>query len=345
MNILFIERDFLPTIGGVERVTYVLGEALRKTGHVVYYAFYGQDDDSLVADYKLHFNQHDSDELIMTAFKNFINTNNIEILICQNIHIPRFQKIYKSLKSTCEIKIITCLHGSPDMWVNKNKWGCTFVRIYFKELLRSLLFKLEGNPYKVNQVGMYELTDKYVLLSKAFKPVFCRLNDVDGRKLTAIPNPCPFMDLATTDDIRKEKTVLVVSRMAEQQKRISNVLQMWHVLADEYPDWDLKIVGDGPDLKTYKSMASKMHLPRISFTGSSRTPQDYYKKAKIFMMTSIWEGFGMTLIEAQYYGCVPLAYDSYAAVHDIIQDGENGFIIPLHDKCEYINKMSLLMKD
>lgn len=46
------------------------------------------------------------------------------------------------------------------------------------------------------------------------------------------------------------------------------------------------------------------------------------------MMTSDYEGFGMTLTEASQYGVVPFAFNTYPALADIISDGENGVVIP-----------------
>ena len=344
MNILFIEREFMPTLGGVERVTYTLGERFREEGHNTYYAFYGRDNSELAINFKFHFDINWSDDKLYKSLKDYINTKNINIIVCQNIHIPRFQYLYKRLKTDTNIKIITCLHCNPDIWVNKNKFGCTFSNIYFKELLRSIYFKVIKNPYKVNQKGMYDLSDKYILLSESFKKIFCKLNAVDGNKLYAIPNPCPFKDNYNIETT-KENIVLVVSRMAEQQKRISNIIKIWKLVSYKFPNWRLVLVGDGPNLNRYKHLSQKLGLERVNFVGKSNNPQQYYMKAKIFLMTSIWEGFGMTLIEAQHYGCVPIAYDSYSAVHDIIKNEENGYIIPLHDKYSFVEKLSCIMKN
>lgn len=46
------------------------------------------------------------------------------------------------------------------------------------------------------------------------------------------------------------------------------------------------------------------------------------------MLTSDLEGFGLVLVEAMAYGVVPIAYGSYLAVRDIIDDGANGLITP-----------------
>ena len=45
-------------------------------------------------------------------------------------------------------------------------------------------------------------------------------------------------------------------------------------------------------------------------------------------MTSSFEGWGMTIVEAMTQGCVPIAMDSFSALHDIITNGENGEIVP-----------------
>lgn len=345
MNILYIENNFSPTLGGVERVTYTLGEALRERGYNVYYAFRGIDDTCLEHFYKLKFDDSLSDSEIADIFISFISKNQISLLICQNLHNKRYQYIYNKIKQTCNIRIITCLHSNPDIWVNKNKWGYTFPKIYIKELIRTCSFKLFGNPYKKKQIGMYNIADKYVLLSESFKTIFCKLNNVNGNKLISIPNPCPFTAERHYEISKKENILLVVARMAEQQKRISNIIEIWSKLENAFLDWKLVLVGDGPNVNDYKQIVKDKNLIHVEFVGNSKFPQKYYAQAKIFLMTSVWEGFGMTLIEAQHYGCVPFVYDSYAAVHDIISNENNGIIIHHHDIKKYCEELKRLMKN
>lgn len=343
MNILFIENNFSPTMGGVERVSFTLGEAFRSNGHQVFYAFRGKDDTFLDSSCKLKFDDSCSNLDLEKIFETFIVKHQISIVICQNLHALRYQQIYNVLKRKCNISIVACLHCNPDIWVNKNKWGHTFAKIYIKELIRTLYFKLLGSSYQKAQIGMYEISDKYLLLSDSFKPIFCKLNSVDGKKLFAIPNPCPFTEDVKEEALQKENSILIVARMAEQQKRIYESLMIWKALALKHTDWNLVVVGDGPDLDKYKNVVNKEKINNVKFAGNSSKPQEYYKKAKIFMMTSIWEGLPMTLIEAQHFGCVPVAYNSFASVKDIITDGKDGYVIPLCDRYEFRQRLSMMM--
>ena len=72
-------------------------------------------------------------------------------------------------------------------------------------------------------------------------------------------------------------------------------------------------------------------------------PTEYYKKAKIFHMTSAFEGFGNVLIEAQSYGCVPMLFDSYSAASDIVYHNENGILVQPFDCNEYAAETKKLM--
>ena len=62
-------------------------------------------------------------------------------------------------------------------------------------------------------------------------------------------------------------------------------------------------------------------------------------------MTSAFEGFGMTLVEAQQYGVVPMAMDSYLSLHDIVENGINGIIIENDNIEEYVSKLKKLMSN
>ena len=63
------------------------------------------------------------------------------------------------------------------------------------------------------------------------------------------------------------------------------------------------------------------------------------------MMTSNFEGFGMTLTESLQNACVPIAFDTYSSLHDIIKDGNNGYIINRGDEEGFANKIMKLQND
>ncbi len=343
-NILFVERALDPTFGGVERVTYTLSEAFKKVGYQCYFFYCYKDSNLIEGESKLRLNEQDGIDDIYQQFSLFITAKQINIIICQNVYAAKFLKVYEKVKENFNVKFISCLHGNPDIWVNKNKWGCTTTKIYVKELIRSVNHLIH-NPYKERFERMYQVSDTFVLLSESFIPVFKKLhktNDDEG-KLVAISNPCTFNTSVENTD-GKENIVLVVSRMAEQQKRISNVLKIWKDINND-SNWKLVLVGDGPDMNLYKSIEKKIGLSNVEFVGHSNQVEQYYKKSKIFLMTSIWEGLPMTILEAQHYGCVPVAFDTYAAVRDAITDNKNGFVVEKHNIRAFRNKVECLMQD
>lgn len=76
-----------------------------------------------------------------------------------------------------------------------------------------------------------------------------------------------------------------------------------------------------------------------------KNPLPYYKHASIFVMTSAYEGWGMTLVEAQQNGVVPIAMDSYSSLHDIIQNNINGIIVGDNDMESFYRELVVIMKD
>ena len=76
-----------------------------------------------------------------------------------------------------------------------------------------------------------------------------------------------------------------------------------------------------------------------------KQPLPYYKKAKVFLMSSAFEGFPMTLVEAQQNGVALLVMDSYASLHEIVDDVSNGLLVKDGDVAEFTEKLKLLLKD
>lgn len=140
--------------------------------------------------------------------------------------------------------------------------------------------------------------------------------------------------------------VLFVGRMYESHKKVSVMLKIWREIESDrnLDSWSFTLVGDGPDKTMFQNMAKEMQLKRVKFEGY-QLPLDYYKKAKIFLMTSAHEGWPMTLVESQENGVVPIVMDTFSSCHDIIENGENGFIVGMNNVTEYIKRLKSLMID
>lgn len=340
MNIAYIMR-YWPVYGGGETITATLANEFIKRGHNVTILYIYRNDivpkpydiDQRIKEYQL--NTLECSENNVTAFREIIIKSNIDVMINQWANVSLCNKARTGTKA----KLITCWH--LDIIQPKTPMG-------YKQLIYAKLFGLKAykNWSKKQQLKNhsrnYLNSDKYVFLSKSFENHYKELSgqiDTDN-KLTAISNPLTYnleYDVKELDS--KKKEVLFVGRIYEYHKRVSYVLRIWKKIEENnsFNDWTLKIVGDGPDMQKSKELAISLGLKRYSFEGF-RNPQPYYKDASIFMMTSAFEGFGMTLVEAQQYGVVPMAMDTYRSLHDILTNNSNG-IISENDNLELYTQM------
>lgn len=191
--------------------------------------------------------------------------------------------------------------------------------------------------------SIYHQSDAVVILSERFRSEFCRVAGLKtAPKLHALPNPLLTTPPAALPEKRKE--VLYVGRLPWQHKRVDRLLKAWHLLEKDFSDWQLTIVGEGPDMSRYEELSAELNLQHVTFEGR-HAPGEYYARASVFCLTSTCEGFGLVLIEAQAAGCVPVAFDSYASVHDIIEDGVNGCLVKPFDIQAYADTLRDLMTD
>ncbi|MEG2070329.1 MAG: glycosyltransferase, partial [Bacteroidales bacterium] len=194
----------------------------------------------------------------------------------------------------------------------------------------------------------YQYADKIVFLSKKYISSYAAglAVKVDD-KFCAIPNSLTFDFMLDPADLsKKEKEVLLVARLDEESKKISKALEIWKKIEENgnFPDWKLTIVGAGPDEEYFKKLAVKLALKSVFFEGRQK-PLAYYQRTSLFMMTSAYEGLPMTLLEAQQMGTVPIAFNSFDSLSDIIEDGYNGIIIPNHELELFTEKLMWLMNN
>jgi glycosyltransferase involved in cell wall biosynthesis len=226
------------------------------------------------------------------------------------------------------------------------------VKIKFKHWLitkyRPLCEKIAKFKIRKKYNFAYRNCDKIVLFVESYIDKYLDIIGGGNRnKFIAIPNPLTYTDFLAKDKVRaKDKEVVIVGRLSEGQKRISIALQIWQLI-EKNPllnEWTLKIVGYGEDDAFYHSLANKYHLKHVSFEGH-QDPRPYYKRAAIMISTAGYEGWPMVFMEAMPMGCCCLSFDSYDAIHSIIENGYNGRIIPDYDIKEYVNNLTELMLD
>lgn len=341
---------YWPVYGGGETITVTLANEFVKSKHNVFIV-YTYDNVCIPMPYdvsleiksrKMHtierFNKLDVEKM-----HEYIEKNNIDVAINQ---WGDTQLCHLAVQNT-KCKLITCWHLDILPKVGKPQ--------SVKEKIVKTMFGDRGYTYYAHWQQMrkhnknYKLSDKYVFLSKSFLKEYENLSHIklNKNKLAAISNPLTYTYVYNFNDYKnKSNQVLFVGRIFEYHKRLSYILRIWKQieLDNKFSDWNLCIVGDGPDMYQTKQLSAKLGLVRVSFEGF-KNPKQYYLNSSIFLMTSAFEGFGMTLVEAQQYGVVPIVMDSYKSLHDIIKNQENGIIIPDNDLDKFVNELKNLMCD
>lgn len=339
MNILFVETSLNPNLGGIERVTYILSHEFERNGNSCYYAYIWEDYNEIPEHKKIRVNYTDDFVKFEYSLLDFIRDNNIRIVINQDLYSKYFLNFYRIHKNQLGIKLINCFHLSPDFYEYQKIKGKKHQLKYwiYKYLLHENLFIHERNQ-------MYDICDNFVLLSESFIEDFKKRYKTKGNKLIAIPNPLPFV-VDNIDMASKQKIVLIVTRFFEIQKNIKAALRIWKNIEQyDIHDWKLEIVGYGQDEEMLREYAQEIKLTNYEFKGKSNHVYSYYEHASIFMMTSNYEGFGMTILESQSCGCVPIVMDKFSVVHDLITDNVNGIIGSIIET-EYTKQLVSLISD
>lgn len=354
MNILFLYAGVIdPNKGGIQRVTSVLSDYFEEKGHSVWYLslnFYKKENPH--PNRQLMFPDKralDTDENI-TFWEDVLWEKNIDIVVNQAAQSPQSLKLMRIAKRKC--RIYSVYHTAPlgkilnfeAAYVDRFK-GCFYVFIILAkiDLFKKLLLWLYIRKYRKYFREISDVSTCFILLSNGFKSEFSLML---GRKslenVIAISNPVSFNDLYQYDSKSKINEVLYVGRIDNSPKRVDLLLRIWQKIYKRFPEWKLTIVGDGKDLERMKTLARNLCLENYSFEGYV-DPREYYMRASIFCMTSSFEGFGIVLVEAMHYGTVPLAFNSYASVKDIIHDRKDGFLVTPFDLDEYAKTLELLI--
>lgn len=363
MKIIFLHRVW-PVYGGGETVTVRLANEMIKRGFTVHVAYFKDSPEGKPKPYidsrlichrieYVRFDEFSSDFFVDKRVAAYVSSELVKIIGSESIDIVHNQwwpaEFLKGVHEHTQAKVVKVLHMDVDIRraFDFSGWKGRCFKLFYP-----LYRKMERYKNIRRADKYYKSCDKFVFLAPCFMEDYKRLTglNVDENRLDFVFNPLVFSEYITEEErAEKRNTVLAVGRLSERHKKFTRMIELWRsVEADAaFDDWNLKMVGDGEDFGLYRDMIAQYGLKRISMEGF-RHPLPYYKEARIFLMTSAYEGFPMTLIEAQQQGVVCVAMDTYESLHYILNDGENGVIVPdtgmLEKKVKQLMNNPVLLK-
>lgn len=141
------------------------------------------------------------------------------------------------------------------------------------------------------------------------------------------------------------------------QLRIGNVGRLYKQKAQHYlidlamhlkengVDFVIQIVGEGVERQRLTDLIEANDLDDcVKLLGFKDTLEEFYQSLDVFILTSVWEGFGYVIAEAMSYGVPAIAFD-VSSNPELIADGSNGHLVPLGNVVAIANSIQLIMKD
>ncbi len=160
---------------------------------------------------------------------------------------------------------------------------------------------------------------------------------VPGSRLAVIPNAVRWPLSETGPTLQPEprhgrRRLLAVGRL-HPHKGFDLLISAFGQLADYFPDWDLVILGEGPDRDVLQQQIDDAGLAdRISMPGRVGNIGQWYRESDLYVLSSRVEGLSNTLLEAMASGLAPVAFDCETGPREIVRHGIDGVLVtPVED--------------
>lgn len=140
-------------------------------------------------------------------------------------------------------------------------------------------------------------------------------------KIVVTPNWVAQIDSPKTVLAQQPFNILFIGRLTFQ-KNVEVLLNAMDYLPD---DFQLTIIGDGPDKKILQAKAASLHQ-RIVFRPPQRDLNSAYISSGVLCMPSRWEGFPNVVAESLSYGLPVVGFELCSGIPDLIIDGVTGAI-------------------
>jgi len=275
----------------------------------------------------------------------------ITIVYCEE-HIPLSQNVFQALMVNYKLFI------KIKRFLKQEKVKITIGFMTSANVLAILASRLNkipviiserSNPYLTKlpfiwrylRKFVYRHADSLIVQTVENKNYFA--NFIDYEKIEIVANPiAQELTSAKDSQIIKKNVVLNVGRFISGKAQDQLIKAF---AAIDHKDWELHLIGKGPQEKKYAGLISKLGLDScIKLIPPTTDIAVHYNTAKVFAFTSLSEGFPNALIEAMHFGISCISTDCPTGPSEVIKHRKNGFLIPMNDQQALQKHLSLLMQ-
>lgn len=199
------------------------------------------------------------------------------------------------------------------------------------------------------------LSDALIFVSRANEEYALRHGIGQGRRRALIRSgvdlsrfPAKLADKAAKKaelQFGRHKPLVVSIGNLKPQKNPLDFVAVAQRVSAEIPDAEFLFIGEGPLRRKIEFQVIASGLShRFSLPGWRRDAAEWLAAADVYVMTSLWEGLPRALVEAMRSGVPSVCYAA-DGVRDVLEDGVNGYCVPLGDVAQAASRVVALLKD
>ncbi|GAA2241457.1 glycosyl transferase family 1 [Streptomyces ruber] len=145
-------------------------------------------------------------------------------------------------------------------------------------------------------------------------------------RITGIGNTAPRPKAEPSD---LSVPLVVAAGRLVRVKRYDLLIEAFAKVAAVHPEWRLRIYGQGPERARLRAVVDALGLnDHVFLMGSHAAIETEWAKASVAAVSSEWESFGMTILEAMHAGVPVVAADCPHGPGEIVTAGRDGLLVP-----------------